>query len=542
MTIIRELNENIRRIDLQTSESIIDDISAYFDRQDDHTTIRTAIKNRYGVGVKAVQDPSGKGGKVTEQYVKGAFVDEVDGGQTEAISIGFGAKIANAKATMFTEPGQRFNLTAGEDVDTTDAQELLNQHRKVGGYAMTLPEADRKSIYLGSCGVLVSFAGKSLVYQKKIPSEIRFYFGDHVIEDGVTRSVNRADIEDASAVVFRLSQSAIDEYNYLAIIGRCEKYPDGRYVEYKSSSISFEIPDVGDQGAIDFYIGETLCNPLSYYANLNPELPVPDYPLAMIYGDVSDDTTPAPTSESLYIDEIEFSTGGSHLHSTSQEAARGLTVLSMSQEGKNHPLPRSLSGAIATNPGQEAEFVSKGAGESKTSAETMNMLMVTCAAGHSVPDYMVISEDYALEASSGIALEVKTRPLIKDRQHRIRKNTPSVNRLFDIEKYLIDLFDDEADAAAVALLQKCEQEWVAGEFELPVNKKERADMIISLLDKGLYDTIAALRELYHLADDNEAMELYDKMKARAAQYPPLAQDEKKTVGLLRNRRQQDNGQ
>jgi hypothetical protein len=166
-------------------------------------------------------------------------------------------------------------------------------------------------------------------------------------------------------------------------------------------------------------------------------------------------------------------------------------------------------------------------------------MMVDAAAGFSVPDYMVVSEDHTLDASSGIALEVKTRSLIQDRNNRIDENIRSINKIFRIEQIYIELFS-KAEQSTIDLLSECHQVWDAGEFNLPENKKELVDGISVLMGLGLMDTVEGIRKWYQLPNDVEAKAFYEKMKERAEEFPPLNKpDEPPAPGnpnrLLRNR-------
>ena len=77
----------------------VDTIVQYFNRQDDREQIKTAIGKMWGWGIKVEADPAKKSESL-ETYEKQAFKTQLDSDQVEAFSVGFGAKITNALATM----------------------------------------------------------------------------------------------------------------------------------------------------------------------------------------------------------------------------------------------------------------------------------------------------------------------------------------------------------------------------------------------------------------------------------------------------------
>ena len=193
-------------------------------------------------------------------------------------------------------------------------------------------------------------------------------------------------------------------------------------------------------------------------------------------------------------------------------------------------------------PGQKIVPISHSASDSVASWDLLKEQQVSTGLGYGVADYMVSSEDHTLDASTGIALQVKTRPLIKARQNRETLNAPSVQKIFEIERGYINMFAAEGtvDETALKLLNECTQHWSAGEIQLPRDEQVHTATIMSLLDRGIYDTIEAIRDKYQLATEDEAIKKYEQLKTRAAEYPPL-KEEDKPVSRMSLRRQQNNG-
>lgn len=529
MTLIRAALKDLDISQIIVHETIVDDMLAYFHRQNDHAHIRRGIKDRFGMGIKRVDDPHNKNASI-ETYVRSGFDIQVDSGGVEVLSMGFATRVVAALATLFTEPGQRFTLLGEGEKDLSEADELLREHRASGGFSAAMSLVDWRSVQVGSAAVFVTYSGGGLTYQVLSPSDVRAYFGDTIVDEGVVRATDKTDVEDASIVVIRLSRVNTVAWRYLAIFGRSDVYPQGRYVTFEASNNSLTIPKVGDGDAIDYMIGGSVANPLSIVANQYPDQLIPEYPIAIIKGGVAESGDLMPVSSSLYEDSVSFDVSGSHLLETSGDAARGTTVVECDEQATGKPLPRTLRGQIALVAGQKVDHIAHGAAESVAALDVHTKLETEVAAGYSVPDFMVSSKDHAIEASSGIALEVKSRPLKKQRRYRVELNTPAVRKIFAVERSLLGLF--AANETGVALLLTCTQVWDAGELRLPENRKEMVERISTLLDKGIFDMISAIREWYQLSTDAEAIKIYEKMKDRKTEFPSLTEEPKKTLGLM----------
>ncbi len=462
----------------------------------------------------------------------------VDKGMLQSLDIGFGNKVVNALATLFTEKGQKYTLAHETDKDyPEEAESLLQENRENGGYETEIVDTDRLGCQVASGGIIMSFSTSmnSVTYQHFSPNNVRCFFHETVDDDGHVRSVDRSSIEDASYVIIRLGLVDISKWNYLAIFGRSGIYPKGRWVEYTAGNTTV-VPEIGDEDITsEFEIDGEICNPLSKYIAENPDNSenVPEYPIAIIYGGFTDTGEAFPTTTSLYYQCLEISCAASHTLSTSQEAAAGTKVISRDHTAMGKPLPRTLAGKISLWAGMKFEYHAHNSQASKDAYDVLKFIQVDIAGSYTVPDYMVISDDHTLEAASGIALKVKSAPLKRFREYREKKNRESVTKIFQCEKVLIKMFY-QGDDTAVEQLMGCSQTWTAGEMILPENKKEAAERVVLLMEKGLHDMISALREVHSLPSDEDAIELYETLKTRQGEYPPLAQNKNKMVGLLRD--------
>jgi hypothetical protein len=511
----------------------VSNIVGYFDRTTIRTQIRDAITARYGVGIRQVKDAAGG---VLETYTRDEFKIRVDAGIAEAITIGFGPKIEAALATLFTERGQRFTLTSEETDDVTEATELLEDQRKNGGFLQTMVDADKRSVQCASSIVFVEFASGNLQYSFKDIGKIQAYFDKSIEENGEPRPVDMSDLEDCTYIVIQTGQVDLQTSSYLAIFGRSEAYPQGRYVAYESDSDGRDVPDFGPD-VFEYLIDGKQANPLSYYANLNPELQVPEFPIAIMRGGVGNESDLFPFSDTLFNESLEADVSASHYRATGNDAARGTMAISRTEQAAGKALPRSLHGAVDLPAGMSLEHISHDAAATLSGLEGLDKELIHTGGSYGVPDYMLVSEDYTVEASSGIALQVKTRPLKKKREYRTEINQPTVGKVFEIEKAYLSLHH-EGDDSAVAQLESCTQNWDPGDIRLPEDKKSKSERIISLKKDGIYDEIEAIQDWYDLPTEDEAIAQYEKMKQRREDFPPLngggEETERRPVGLLRN--------
>jgi hypothetical protein len=514
-----------------------DQMDRYFGRQDDKAQLRAKMIQRYGIVIETTDDEDGT---KRQTYKRGDFADRVNLGMEGEIGSGFGPKIVNALATLFTEKGMKFEYTREGEASAKKGAALLEEYREKSGFLEQLAKADRKSVQLASSAFLVSFWSNQFDYKVLTKADVLPVWGDTIIDEGDSgedgaikgkeRGVDRSDINDAFCVIIRLSKSELGDSEFLAIFGRNEDYPNGRWVTYKAATATDQIPPVGSKEANDFVMGENkeIANPLSWYAAHNPAIEVKEYPLVIFDGCIAESDDVMTVSESLYNDCLEMDLAASHLLCTSQDAARGTTAISdEKQEAEGRDLPQSIHGATYLGYGRKLEHVSHDSAASKDGLDVLDRLMINNASGYGVPDYMVVSKDYTLDASSGIALEVKSRPLKRKRNEREKENSQAVKDLFDIERYYLEMFAaEDADPGALTELLDCEQRWTAGPLILPENKKEKIERIEKAMDKGIVDQIEGIRDYYNLSSEAEAIEHYERMKERQAKYPPLGPKEK----------------
>jgi len=499
--------------------NIEQEMSEYWGRIGDHAVIKNAIITRYGQWIREdkLGDPDDPENTSTVQtYVRGKFEKLVDAGAIEAIGSGWGHRVVSARSNLFSEPGNKFELVHPTIEDTVELEEYINEQRKDAGFMSKIQKLDRYSNSYGSSAMLIQGSSGKLSYQVFTPQRVIPFFGDTVIENDVPRFADKSNLEDAYCVVVMLSQEDYDQYNWLAIFARSEDWPDGRYVTFQSDNPE-NIPGVDDPGGHDYTeMTGGPCNPMSVYANQNPELQVPEYPIVVFDGGLADSDECLPLSSSLYRDALQIDVAASHTLSTSQEESRGVKAIERDERAKGYPLPLTLSGPVALYPGQSLNMV-QGSGQVIVAAmDTLKQLQADLAAGYGVPDYMVI-RDQSLTSPSGVSIALRTKPLTQVRENRIDENTSEVSKIFKIESIYATLFDDSAPAQ----LEECEMIWTPGRMVLPKDRSVESTRIRDEIADGLIDVIEGLRQQYDLPSDDEAIELYDKMAVRREQYPAL---------------------
>lgn len=497
-------------------------ILGYFGRINDRAQIRNAVIQRFGTGIKQVSDNSGNSWEV---YTREGFEQRALAGHIEVVNVGLGHNIISATATMFTEPGQRFSLLSPDGEEIAEVADWLAEFRQDSQYIEGMTDADEEAMQLGCSCLWVDFYEGRLRYRTVDPGKMKVRFDTAIESEGGTRPVNYMDIEDSTCVIIETGTVDEETKAYTAIFGRSYKYPQGRHVSYTSGADGKDVPDVGAAGVYEWRntLGKH-ANPLSQYASDNPDIDLPEYPLVMFYGGHVRRDRLFPLSASLLEESLEADVTASHLRATSADNARGTLALEREQMAAGVPLPDHLYGEVSLEPGQKIVRVPAESTGSITGWEILQQEAVASAAGYGVPDYYVSSQDHTVEASSGVALKIRTGPLIKFRDKRIAINTPSVAKVFEIEKVMIAMFAD-GDASLIRQLESAGQLWDAGEKDLPEEMTEVVETAEKLYARGIYDDIEYIRVIYRLPTEAEAIAKYEELKARGEKYPAIKEQE-----------------
>lgn len=503
---------------IEPDSTLTSKVLGYFGRTTDRAQIKNAILARYGTGIKIEKTPSGT---TRETYVVNGFDERINAGHVEVVSSGFGHNLSTAVANMFTEPGLKFSLVAGEGADLKKVTEFFEDFREASQFLDGMTQADRESFQLGCSALWLEFYEGLIKYRTIDPGKIKVCF-DQIIEteDG-PRPVNYSDIEDATCVIMETGNLDGTTKSFLAIYGRSVDLPYGRYVTYQTSGDGKTVPEVGEPGSYDWRIPgtDTPANPLSYYAAQNPDEVVPEYPIAIFYGGHVQRDRLFPVSTTILEEALEADVTASHLRGISNDHARGARVIERDRTAAGAPLPPALYGNVSLEPGQKLVAVDGNASAAEIAWKLLKEGGVATAQGYGVPDFYVSSEDHTLEASSGVALKVRSVPLVRFRAERININRPAVDKVFRIERALIGLFAEDAQADT---LQTCSQIWEPGALNFPEDTQVTVANVAQLVSLGVYDTIEAMRVVFQLPSEADAIDKYEALRKRALQYPPLA--------------------
>jgi len=542
------LEHNASKVEIE--RTIIDSAVAYFDRTGDHEALRTALKERFAVGITkttSIAEDGTASDTGYETYSKSAKELQIDSGIIEAVTSGIGGKITSALANLFTAQNQSWAFVKegddGSKEPSEDAEALIKEHRAAGGFSTALVNTDLLACSINGAYLLVTWVGGHLQYHVVNPTSFSAIFHEDILDNGERRAVDYSQIEDATVVVIRLSGSldaAPDKQQYLAMFGRSKEYEYGRHVTYRASKWD-NIPDVG-RGGVEYVIpagfvgAGQIANPMSWLAAQDKSVIVPEYPIISLSGgQVKTGQGLLTLTTSLFDNCVEIDVAYSRLLKDSLNAARGKDVIT---NPGGEVLPRSLEGAVSLVGDQTLEVVGRPGINAQQGLKVLEGVVTSVGGGYNVSDYMLVSDPISLAASSGIALYIRTKPLIDFRGYRIQANRPQVRRLFDVEKALLSAHAPEQGA----ILDGISQVWNPGTYMIPEDDALKTARLAAATQAGHIDYVRAVREANGFATDREAESFIDMMEERKGDYPgPQAAAPKRGAFPVGITRQPPNG-
>jgi len=527
--ILRQALREHKYSKVELENTILDTAVAYFDRTGDHDALRDAMKARFAVGITKTTTLSDAGSDTEtgyETYSKNAKEVQIEQGILEAVTSGIGGKIVGALANLFTADNQSWTFLkeseAGEAEPSEDAEQLITEHRKMGGFSTAMVNTDSLACMINGAYLFVTWVGGHLQYHVVNPTCLYAIYHESIIDNGEERAVDYSQIEDATAIVLRLSGSlsaAPDQQQYLAMFGRSAEYPFGRHVTYRASRWD-SIPEVG-RGGVEYTIPEgfkgagEIANPMSWLAAQDTKKIVPEYPIISLDGGLAKTGHGLlKLTTSLFDNCVEIDIGYSRLLKDSLNAARGKDVVT--NEG-GAPLPRSLEGVVALHNGQSLQVMGLPAANAQQAMDVLESVVTSVGSGYNVPDYMLVSDPATLTASSGVALIIRTKQLIDFRGYRIQANKAQVARLFDIEKSLITVYEPETQGK---LLDGVHQSWDPGTYAIPEDRLIKIQALDNAVKSGYISQVKAVKDYNRLATDAEAIALIEQINEQNAEYPP----------------------
>jgi hypothetical protein len=505
---IRLLAE-LREYEADVDQRVADDVLDWFDRRNDTKLIREKMKNHFAVEVKKASitdsDETSTGDSY-ETYERGMTAAAIDAGLYEVANSGVGPKIAQARATLFTAPSQHWSWSA-DGVD-----EIIEEHRQAGQFGIEASNADYIACACESGVLHISWHNGHLQYQAIAPHTVHVRFPDRIEEESEQRAPVYWDLEDAAFVVLETGSVNLDGQTYQtfrAYYGESDAYPKGRCVDYTSTHWA-DVPPLGDPRVTAEYMdGDEPANPLTLYVQQSGENR-PEYPIAVLRGGITRTKRELfPFTSSLYETSVEIELAWSRILKDGLDAMHGRFFV---KSPAGMPLPKPSADWIALQNGQDVELLSTSSGEALTAADMLRQLITVTSSGYDVPDYQVIAVPAGQEPS-GIALAIKTQPLIEHRDRRVKINSSQVARIFDIERGLINIHGEREIGEDV------EQTWDPGAPVLAADRQAKFELIQAQLDKGFISYLEAVRQWHNLPSIEAAREHVETMLEHDADVP-----------------------
>lgn len=545
--LIRQTSLKLRDVEYHSDAITVDNALAYFERQNDTAYVKEKYKDRAAIGIRK------KAGTATyETYVKGRAAEQIDNGELEVVTVGLGPRIINARATLFTNKTQSWDYVTGEgkvQAKDEDTAKLIAEQRRLGSFDIEVSDADYIASGIETGPLYVDWMGGHLIYRSFSPNCFFAKFSDTVIDNGIERGVDYLNIEDAACIVILLStkkdsnEGSKHVNQYIAYYGRSDEYPLGRRVQYQASDWR-KIPEVDtDKDAIEYRLNSgEVANPLSYMAaqKASKGIVVPEYPVCLFRGGLTKtQDTLVPISTSLYESCMEVDIAMSKLLKAGLTSALGKDVVT---NELGYEVPRLLEGAILLRKGQTLSIMGQPVSNAQGAMEITKDMMRSIAEGYGVPGYMVIEQPGG-NPESGIALMVRTAPLIEEREKRIKQNKSIVDRLWQIERNLYEFVMNSPLGS-----EDTRQIWNPGRYVVPESELEKVQRLTQAMEKGFIDYVRAVRDFNDLPTDQDAIDFIEKMRdeERTQYQAPTATGAQRTgipLGLsarLQQRPGQDN--
>jgi hypothetical protein len=543
---VRDPLAEIKKQERESYDDNVTEVINFFNRKTNMADIRRFMIQRFATEIQreaAKRDrPDGTSVSTTksvEHLIRTEASDAIEYKHIEAIDTGIGIRIVQALGNLLNQPDQYWLYTVpqkgkGKKKDAQQIEEveaLMNEVREVGKYHTVATEMDLCSCMVESAILHMYYKDKQLRYDTVLPSNIWLKYGSRIKvenDDGTTTDtwVEYNEIEDASAVIIKTASDmgdfagSPDLSQYLAYVGCCTDYPEGRYVIYQARE-PWPLPDENDDAIVyEHHVGETTktqCNPLTYMRHHGtPEqqkVVTTEYPIVLWRGGhqmISDDRIPITTS--LYENCKEMEVGWTRILRAALNGARGRDLITLA-EG-HFQMPKSLEVPVLAE-GDTLEQIGWPASHSNDAAKVLQVITEQTAGGFSVPGYMVLGQLAGINPASGVALAIQTAPLIAFRNRRHRLNRHAMRRQFDIERAMLCM--EHPDAQAL-LKPEIVQRWDPGQWRPP---EDDATVMLGIekdLDVGTTDIVAAVKKRHRLATDQEAEALIATWQKRDPQY------------------------
>ena len=438
----------------------------------------------------------------------------VDTGKFEVVTLGTLTKIKRIVASLNRDVEFSYVNEAGDE-DEQFAKDM-QETRQAGAFSLKLGRMDELAVVSGAAGAVVQQLGSKLDYQPLQSNQIKIVHATDIMEGDNDRPTNTLDIEEASLCVLEMSPASGMAYNYVAYFPRSDEYPRGRMVKYESTNW-FDIPEIGAEGAQDYYEGEEIANPLTVLQDESKDWTVPEIPVVLWQGTVDGvGVELLPTNTTLYEQDKEINLAASRQLFAGIRSATG--VIAFSTELGGSPIISDNIGEATSmlRPGQSLNILSVPGSNTTALMDAVEKNIAYLGESFAVPAYkLTVSQN--TQVPSGVALVELTKPESQYRQTRANINRQNMDRIFRIERGLAARANgNPAYGAGI------KQIWTVKDPAVTYSDIEKLDILLREKQAGIIDEREIVRQrLPQFADaTDEEIDLYLDGLRKAPAAPP----------------------
>jgi hypothetical protein len=433
-------------------------------------------------------------------------------GQQEIIRLYLFPSIVRQRATLFSEPGNRYEYEDGDEVE-----DIIEEVRDDAEAQLAAQRWDTFSDGIGSCALYISDAGGVLQYSEIPPHQIHIAYAESITDGDQERPANEMSIDEASVVAIELCPVG-DKRKFVAYFGPSDEYELGRCVVYTGGKWT-DIPEVGSADALEYsqearaFVREARdpANPLSLIAKTQGQTSGPVYPVVILRGQ-SMSSGLLPVSSSLYQVCGEFDLMGSMILGAAGRGARGAKAL---KRGTDTQIPDAADEGLVLL-GREQELLNVGwpASHSADASRVLNEFARHIAEAHEVPGWLVVADDVA-NVPSGVALEIMTQPLTRNRNARIALNRSAVARRFGIERLIIN-----GAVGQPVIGYDVRERWIPGERTWPRDPEAEIRTWQARIAAGESDLADMVQDMRSMPSREAAINFLEERKNDERMNPP----------------------
>jgi hypothetical protein len=438
----------------------------------------------------------------------------------EIVGTEYYQKIVRYTGSLAQDTEYVYTTGETEDGDLDRDEEFtgeITEARVDGGFQQKLSRLDELSVGSGSSVMMVQILGSKLDYQPIPVNQIWVAYNGSITENDVERPANSLDIEEASVVVIMLE--AGDRNKYVAFFPRSDKYPQGRQVTYFSRTWHNIPPEGEDPEATEATDNSgAIANPLTVLQDRSKDWTIPEIPVVVWTGTTKGiGTTLLPYDEALYNTCLELDLSASRSMTSLNRSATG-TLIFTSEPGSSPVWSDNLGeGTTLLKPGQSATMLNLPPQGGEALMDGVERMGAMIGDAYGVPGYLLATGDSA-QVPSGTALMELNQPAAKMRRKRAELNRAAMQRIFDVERGLAAIDNDDPGYAA-----NVRQQWIVHDMAYVKTDEQRlteAKLELELKVKGQRELVREHVDGMDNATDEQVDEYIAGLKLAAAPAPP----------------------